>query len=99
GAVRAVLQVLIGKGSPDAGTSHNTAMSQSTRRQFSQALAGAACAGAISRAQTPISWAGESIVDCHHHFRRAEASIAHLDGCGVPNALALARESSAEQIA
>jgi predicted TIM-barrel fold metal-dependent hydrolase len=43
-------------------------------------------------------WGGP-VVDCHHHLRRtAEANIVHLDGCGVSNAMMLARENSLEQI-
>jgi predicted TIM-barrel fold metal-dependent hydrolase len=58
-----------------------------------------AAAAAAARAQGQDPWAGASIVDCHHHLRRApEANIAHLDGCGVSNFLALARENSGEQI-
>jgi predicted TIM-barrel fold metal-dependent hydrolase len=38
-------------------------------------------------------------VDCHHHLRRtAEDNMIHLDGCGVSNAMVLARENAAEQI-
>jgi len=44
-------------------------------------------------------WGGP-VVDCHHHLRRtAEENIVHLDGCGVSNAMALARENSVDQIA
>jgi uncharacterized protein len=69
-----------------------------TRRQFSQTVAGMLTAS-VASAQTP-EWAGATIVDCHHHLRRTpEANIAHLDGCGVSNAMALARENSAEQMA
>ncbi len=74
-------------------------MSLLTRRRFSQTLAGVVSSCALGRAQTPVAWAGETVVDCHHHLRRApEANIAHLDGCGVSNALALARENSADQM-
>ena len=39
------------------------------------------------------------MVDCHHHLRRtAEANIVHLDGCGVSNAMMLARENSLAQV-
>jgi predicted TIM-barrel fold metal-dependent hydrolase len=58
-----------------------------------------AAAAAAARAQGQDPRAGASIVDCHHHLRRTpEANIAHLDGCGVSNFLALARENSGEQI-
>ena len=46
-------------------------------------------------AQKEELW-GASIVDCHHHLRRTpEANIAHLDGCGTSNAMALTRANSA----
>jgi len=62
-------------------------------------LAGVASSCALGSAQTPDPWAGDSIVDCHHHLRRTpEANIAHLDGAGLSNALALARENSVEQM-
>ncbi len=52
------------------------------------------------RGQSALPWAGTPVVDCHHHLRRApEANIAHLDGCGVSNAVILARDNSAEAIA
>lgn len=44
-------------------------------------------------------WDGP-VVDCHHHMRpTAEANIAHLDGSGMSNAMLLARNSSANEIA
>lgn len=70
-----------------------------SRRQFL-----AAVPAAVAAAQTPMypegkpDWGGP-IVDCHHHLRpTAAANIAHLDGCGVSNAMALARSSSAEDM-
>ena len=71
------------------------------RRQFSQAMAGMLAASRVQYAQTPtpVTWAGASIVDCHHHLRPSpEANIAHLDGAGISNAQALARANSAEQM-
>jgi predicted TIM-barrel fold metal-dependent hydrolase len=71
------------------------------RRQFSQAVAGMLAASRVQYAQTPtpVTWAGASIVDCHHHLRPSpEANIAHLDGAGISNAQALARANSAEQM-
>jgi len=71
------------------------------RRQFSQAVAGMLAASRVDFAQTPtpVTWAGASIVDCHHHLRPSpEANIAHLDGAGISNAQALARANSAEQM-
>src|SRR5215472_12390782 len=52
------------------------------RRQFSLLAAGALATDLKVFAQaTP--WAGEKVVDCHHHLRRDNAAnIAHLDGCG-----------------
>ena len=73
-------------------------MSSIPRRQFAQAAAGALAAAAV-HAQDALPWAGASIVDCHFHFRRSlEANIRHFDGCGVSNALLLARESSAADV-
>ena len=72
-----------------------------TRRHFSQAMAGMLAASRVDFAQTPtpVTWAGASIVDCHHHLRPSpEANIAHLDGAGISNAQALARANSAEQM-
>jgi predicted TIM-barrel fold metal-dependent hydrolase len=72
-----------------------------TRRHFSQAMAGMLAASRVEYAQTPaeVTWAGATIVDCHHHLRPSpEANIAHLDGAGISNALALARANSAEQM-
>ncbi len=75
------------------------------RRRFSLLTAGALASNWKVLAQAPASlakdvpWAGEKVVDCHHHLRRDNAAnIAHLDGCGVSNANALARENSAEQM-
>jgi predicted TIM-barrel fold metal-dependent hydrolase len=68
------------------------------RRQFTQAIAGALSAPSL-RAQPSNPWGGP-VVDCHHHLRRTlEANIVHLDGCGVSNAMVLARDNSAETIA
>ena len=63
------------------------------RRQFLGTLATALPAIDL-RAQTDL-WGGP-VVDCHHHLRRTpEANVAHLDGCGVSNAVVLARDTSA----
>jgi len=68
-----------------------------TRRQFAPALAGLIPA-ASAWGQMENLWGGP-VVDCHHHLRRtAEANIVHLNGCGVSNAMMLARENSVEQI-
>jgi predicted TIM-barrel fold metal-dependent hydrolase len=74
------------------------------RREFARGL-GAALSAFTLRAQAPPSdlsggalWGGP-VVDCHHHLRRTpEANAVHLDGCGVSNALVLARENSAEDV-
>ncbi len=74
-----------------------------TRRQFTSAAAVLLPGATILKAQAPSaagaappSWGGP-VVDCHHHLRpTAAANIAHLDGCGVSNAMALARYNSAE---
>jgi predicted TIM-barrel fold metal-dependent hydrolase len=73
-------------------------MTTLNRRQFSLLAAGALAADLkVFGQSTP--WAGEKVVDCHHHLRRDNAAnIAHLDGAGISNASALARESSAEQM-
>jgi uncharacterized protein len=71
-----------------------------TRRQFVQTLAATLPALRLA-AQAPANdlWGGP-VVDCHHHLRRApEANIVHLEGCGVSNAMILARENSAADIA
>jgi predicted TIM-barrel fold metal-dependent hydrolase len=65
------------------------------RRRFSLALAAAPL---LAQSNAP-DWGGP-VVDCHHHLRRTpEANIAHLDGCGVSNFMALARFNSAETVA
>jgi predicted TIM-barrel fold metal-dependent hydrolase len=71
---------------------------QITRRQFGQAIAGAASAQLF--AQTGGGEWGGPVVDCHHHARRTlEANTAHLDGAGISNAMLLARAGYAEQFA
>ncbi len=66
-----------------------------TRRTFGQTLALALPFSAAAQ-QTSGEW-GSPVVDCHHHLRRDPASnIAHLDGAGMSNAMALARYNSAE---
>ncbi|MDQ1471684.1 MAG: hypothetical protein QOJ99_3164 [Bryobacterales bacterium] len=75
-------------------------MNTLSRRQFSKAAAGIIAAPLAAAAQTSFAnlWGG-SVVDCHHHLRRTpDDNIAHLDGCGVSNAMALARENSADQM-
>jgi hypothetical protein len=76
------------------------------RRQFVQVLSAAASAlqleaqiAATNPSPGTKDWGGP-VVDCHHHLRRTpEANIVHPDGCGVTNAMILARENSAADIA
>ena len=70
------------------------------RRGFIRSIAAAASALPLLGQETARGEWGGPVVDCHHHLRRTpEANIAHLDGSGISNAMALARDSSAEQIA
>lgn len=70
------------------------------RRDFIRSMAAAASALPLLGQQTAHGEWGGPVVDCHHHQRRTpEANIAHLDGSGMSNAMVLARDSSAEQIA
>ena len=63
-------------------------MPELTRRGFASAIAGAVCSVGALRGQSAEPWAGDSVVDCHHHLRSTpEASITHLDGCHISNAL------------
>lgn len=66
-----------------------------SRRKFVETLT---AFGPLSAMAASNEWGG-SIVDCHHHLRRtADSNVAHLDGCGVSNAMVLARENSRKQI-
>lgn len=70
------------------------------RRAFIKELGTVASALPLVAQQEPRSEWGGPVVDCHHHLRRTpEASIAHLDGSGMSNAMVLARDNSADQIA
>ena len=74
-------------------------MTDLTRRGFSRAIAGAFYSAGAVHGEAAEPWAADPIVDCHHHLRRApEASITHLDGCRVSNALFLTRAASADTI-
>jgi predicted TIM-barrel fold metal-dependent hydrolase len=74
-------------------------MTQLTRREFACAIAGAVCSAGAVLGQSAEPWAGDSVVDCHHHLRSTpEASIAHLDGCRISNALFLTRDVAADRI-
>jgi uncharacterized protein len=66
------------------------------RREFSRTIAGAVALPALT-ARAETAW-GAPVVDCHHHLRPATAlaaNAAHLDGCGISNALVLAPADSA----
>lgn len=69
------------------------------RRQFTQAIGAVLPAFSLgAQTSSPDLWGGP-VVDCHHHLRQpAEANIVHLDGCGVSNAMALARASASNGI-
>jgi len=70
------------------------------RRVFIQQVTAVASALPLAGQEPPRGEWGGPIVDCHHHFRRTpEANLAHLDGSGISNAMVLARDNSAEQIA
>ena len=74
-------------------------MPELTRRGFAGAIAGAISSATSVYGQSSEPWAGESVIDCHHHMRSTpEASIAHLDGCRISNALFLARDAAADRI-
>ena len=68
-----------------------------TRRQFVRLAAAAPLARVAAQSPMENLWGGP-VVDCHHHMRRAEQNIVHLDGCGVSNAMMLARGNSADAI-
>lgn len=70
------------------------------RRVFIQSMAAVASALPLRGQEASHREWGGPVVDCHHHLRRSpEGNIAHLDGSGMSNAMVLARDSSAEQIA
>ncbi len=74
-------------------------MPELTRRGFASAIAGAVCSVGALHGQSAEPWAGDSVVDCHHHLRNTpEANIAHLDGCRISNALFLTRDVGADRI-
>src|SRR5450432_609289 len=74
-------------------------MTELTRRGFASAIAGSVCSAGAIYGQSAEPWAGDSVVDCHHHMRSTpEASIAHLDGCRISNALFLTRDVGADRI-
>lgn len=68
-----------------------------SRRRLIQLAAAAPLANLAAQQAMEDLW-GSPVVDCHHHLRRGEANIVHLNGCGVSNAMVLANSNSAEQI-
>src|SRR5262247_4897592 len=69
------------------------------RREF-LAMAAVATAGSTPRAQNPMSseWGGP-VLDIHSHLRQGpDANMVHMEGCGVTNAVLLARGSVVEQV-
>jgi predicted TIM-barrel fold metal-dependent hydrolase len=66
------------------------------RRELLSASLGAGAAMAVAADES--LWGGP-VVDCHHHLRRPmELNTAHLDGCGVSNAVVLARAEWGERM-
>jgi uncharacterized protein len=69
------------------------------RRQFFGAIAGVTAVLGSKAHAAPLELWGGPIVDTHHHFRAdLDANVVHLDGCGVSNAVVLARENAADQV-
>jgi uncharacterized protein len=74
-------------------------MNTINRREFLGAASAIGIAGCLSAQSGMEQLWGGSVVDVHHHFRPVlEANIVHLDGCGVSNALVLARQNTIEQV-
>jgi uncharacterized protein len=69
------------------------------RRQFlGMAAAAAACAYSRGLAGAQNEWGGP-VLDIHSHLRQGlDANMAHMEGCGVTDAVLLARASASEQI-
>src|SRR5215471_19322948 len=68
------------------------------RRQF-LGMAAAAAAGAYSRALAAQNEWGGPVLDIHSHLRQGpDANMTHMQGCGVTDAVLLARAASSEQI-
>jgi uncharacterized protein len=71
------------------------------RRRFLGALAAVAVVPAAGVAQSvseASEWGGP-VRDCHFHLRSDLGSnLSHMDGCGVSNAVILARDPTSEQI-
>ncbi|HEX5084640.1 MAG TPA: amidohydrolase family protein [Blastocatellia bacterium] len=69
------------------------------RRQFlGMAAAAVACSCSRAVAGAQNEWGGP-VLDIHSHLRQGlDANLAHMEGCGVTDAVLLARASAAEQI-
>jgi predicted TIM-barrel fold metal-dependent hydrolase len=69
------------------------------RRQFiGAAVAAAACLNSRAAAASQDEWGGPAL-DIHFHLRQGlDANMTHMQGCGVTNAVLLARASASEQI-
>jgi predicted TIM-barrel fold metal-dependent hydrolase len=60
--------------------------------------AAAACSYSRALADAQNGWGG-SVLDIHSHLRQGlDANMAHMEGCGVTDAVLLARASASEQI-
>jgi predicted TIM-barrel fold metal-dependent hydrolase len=69
----------------------------STRREFLGTIAAAAVSSAFAQAPASL-WSGP-VLDTHLHLRRdPESNIVHMDGCGVTQAVILARDNSAADL-
>ena len=72
-----------------------TTQSMIDRRSFLKTAAAAVAATSCAQAQAAPDWGGP-VRDNHFHMRPTpEANIAHLDGCGVSNAVLLTRGANA----
>jgi predicted TIM-barrel fold metal-dependent hydrolase len=70
------------------------------RRAFIETVAATASLSRLTGQEAAGGEWGGPVVDCHHHLRRTpEANLVHLNGSGMSNAMALARENSAEPMA
>src|SRR5262245_43863538 len=68
------------------------------RRFLGMAAAAAACSYSRVLAGAQNEWGG-SVLDIHFHLRPGlDANMVHMEGCGVTNAVLLARASASEQI-
>jgi len=75
-------------------------MSRVSRRELLLGSAALLAAAPSARAQPETPWAGEPVIDCHHHVRvNLDENAAHVLGAGMtaamPNSLALGGDSAA----